>query len=159
MVSEMEELISPRIDRLGNLHELGIISLMYVSRSSLSLKGDYEVVDDIVRIALSRNAQLHVTGALIYTELHFAQVIEGPSSALGELMESIVTDKRHTDVTVVARHKISKRRFSAWSMAYKGPSPFLDRHVKPLVAAPNLARQGEEMVERLSNNIQRLYGL
>jgi Sensors of blue-light using FAD. len=153
----MTELKSLEGRHSGNVCGLGLVALMYVSRSSLPLKGDYEAIEDIVQTAVSRNAKLQVTGALIYTEVHFAQVLEGPPAAVHQLMQSIGRDRRHSDVTVVAQHRIRNRRFGSWSMAYNAPSPYLDRHVKPLVAGPYLRRQGEETVERLFSNIKRLY--
>jgi len=155
----MIENYSSERDPLSNVHEFGLISLLYVSRSSLSLEGDYKAVGDIVQTALARNAALRISGALIYTELHFAQVLEGPESAVGELMTSIVKDARHSDVTVVARRPVARRRFGSWTMAYNGPSAFLDRHVKPLVASRTAPRDADKLVEQLLSNIQRLYDL
>jgi len=153
----MMELTSLEGRRPENVCEIGLVTLMYVSRSSLSLKGDYEEIEDIVQTAVPHNVKIQVTGALIYTEVHFAQVLEGPRAAVHKLMQSIGRDRRHSDVTVVSQHRIRNRRFGSWSMAYNGPSPYLDRHVKPLVAGSYLPRQGEETVERLFSNIKRLY--
>lgn len=120
----------------SNVRELGLSSLIYVSRSSLSLDGDAEATEVIVATSIARNSPLKVTGALVYTELSFAQVLEGPAAAIRELMRSISNDDRHGDVTIVAEQRVSTRTFGAWSMAYDGPSPFLDRHIKPLLGSP-----------------------
>ena len=143
----------------GNVHEIGLSSLMYVSRSSLSLGGDAAAVDEIVRCAVSRNAELQVTGALIYTELHFAQVLEGPALALRALMNSILKDKRHHDVTIVSRQRSAVRRFEAWAMAYDGPSAYLDRYVKPLIGTSESTPNQAEKAAQLFAKIQHLYGL
>lgn len=140
-----------------NVHEMNLSVLVYVSRSTLSIDGDAAVVEDIVRVANARNALLRVTGALVYTELHFAQVLEGPALAIQKLMTSIRQDQRHTDLTVVAEHKVTARRFGAWEMAFVGPSPYFDRHLKPLIAPRPSERPQTELVERLITSIQRLH--
>lgn len=141
----------------SNVHELNLSLLVYVSRSTLSIDGDAAVVEDIVKVANIRNALLRVTGALVYTELHFAQVLEGPAPAIEKLMASIRQDQRHTDLTVVAEHKAASRRFGAWEMAYAGPSPFFDRHLKPLIAPRPSDRPQTELVERLITSMLRLH--
>lgn len=138
----------------SNVHELGLKSLVYVSRSCLALDGDAEAIAEIVRTAISRNAALRVTGALIYTELYFAQVLEGPSRAVDELMGAVRHDKRHMDVTVVAEQKLSTRKFENWAMAYGGPSPHLDRFVKPLISPVTSIVQRLSLVDRLMTFMQ-----
>lgn len=141
---------------LSNVRELDLCTLVYVSRSELSIDGDKASIEEIVAVANARNAQLRVTGALVYTEIHFAQVLEGPRTAIAELMTSIRRDQRHCDVTVVAEHRITARRFSDWAMAYSGPSPYLDRHLKPLIA-PRLSDKSQpELVELFITSIKRL---
>lgn len=140
----------------SNVHELGLSALVYVSRSTLSLDGDASAVDDIVTVANQRNAILRVTGALVYTELHFAQVLEGAAQSIGELMDSILHDPRHCDVTVVAEHKSTSRRFGSWAMAYAGPSPYLDRHLKPLISPRSSDKPRAELVEALITSIRQL---
>jgi hypothetical protein len=76
---------------------------------------------------------LNVTGALVFTEARFAQVLEGPEASITELMADIERDKRHRDVEVVLVESIAERRFPGWAMAYRGGSIFLDRHIKPLL--------------------------
>lgn len=61
----------------SNIHQLGLSSLVYVSRSTLALDGDAQAVNEIACSANARNAHLGVTGALLYTELHFAQLARG----------------------------------------------------------------------------------
>ena len=56
---------------------MGIRCLLYVSESCLSWPEDAHQVDEIVTVSRGRNEQLSLTGALIYTRTHFAQVLEG----------------------------------------------------------------------------------
>ena len=138
----------------SNVHELGLLSLVYVSRSCLALDGEADTVKQIVRTATARNKSLRVTGALIYTELYFAQMLEGPSHAVNELMSSIRRDARHSDVTVVAEHRQSMRRFENWAMAYGGPSPHLDRYIKPLMSPAISRMERSSLVDRLMTIMQ-----
>jgi hypothetical protein len=116
------------------VRELGLFSLLYVSRSSLEGSQEEAQVGEIIRIAVARNAELRVTGSLLFTGAHFAQVLEGPREAVADLMSSIEADSRHRDVTTVKTRTIGQRMFPDWAMAYSGRSPFLDRHLKPLLS-------------------------
>lgn len=139
-----------------NVRELGLLSLVYISRSALAVHGDADAVDEIIRLSEIRNGPLRVTGRLIYTELHFAQLLEGPACAIAELMRSIRRDERHRDVTVVSEQRIVARKCKDWAMSYSGPSPYLDRHLKPLIS-PATAEEGRlSLVERLISVMQKL---
>ena len=113
---------------------MGIRCLLYVSESCLRWPDDAREVDDIVETARARNEALDLTGALIYTRTHFAQVLEGKAEAIGEVMESIRTDCRHRNINVVCDDPIGARYFPDWSMAYSGPSFYVDRQIRPLLS-------------------------
>lgn len=107
--------------------------LIYVSESNLEETEADAVVAQMVANSQSRNAQLNLTGALIFTGTHFAQVLEGCKTAIDEVMTSIQRDRRHGAVTIVDRSPISERQFLHWAMAYQGPSQFILRHVTRLM--------------------------
>jgi phytoene dehydrogenase-like protein len=109
-----------------------LTSLLYVSRSMLDLPRQAAEVDAIVAASLPRNQRLDVTGALVFTERHFAQYFEGPRASIDELMASIRRDPRHCEVQVVLDREVPARRFGAWAMAYAGPSTFVAGNVLPL---------------------------
>ena len=108
-------------------------SLLYVSQSALSSLHERSQIDEILSVARSRNRQLRVTGALVFTQARFAQVLEGPKASIDKLMASIVRDDRHRDVEVVLTEDLPRRRFPGWSLAYSGSSMYVDRHIKPLL--------------------------
>lgn len=110
-----------------------VYSLLYVSQSLLTASHENVEVQDILSRSRPRNLRLSVTGALVFTQARFAQVLEGPMPALDELMASIRRDRRHRDVEVVFLDNLPKRRFTDWSLAYSGPSIYIDRHIKPLL--------------------------
>lgn len=138
------------------ISDWGLSSIVYVSRSALSIEGDAVAVEQIVEAAKIRNRSLHITGALIYTELHFAQVLEGPIQALEVVMDSVCRDVRHRDVTIALKQRISLRKFPNWEMAYMGRFPYLDRQVKPLLNPILTEHERVRMGQQLASNIERL---
>jgi hypothetical protein len=99
------------------MNQLGLFSLTYVSRARITAGGD-SVLQDICTGAATFNEQVGVTGALIYTDQHFGQVIEGSNEALERVMERILNDSRHEHIRVLRRSPIASRLFSLWAMAY-----------------------------------------
>ncbi len=102
-----------------------MITLLYVSISKLSELDGADEVARIVAGSTIKNAELNVTGALVFTSGHFAQALEGPAQAVDGLMEVIRADVRHTTVTIVDRRPIDRRRFGGWWMAYSGRSTYV----------------------------------
>lgn len=95
----------------------------------------------IVATAVKRNPASGLTGALLFTGRHFAQVLEGDSASIDGLMAAISDDSRHDQLMMVARGPLIERRFCDWSMAYFGPSQFVSRHVTRLLNDPSRSEQ------------------
>ncbi|QEH78801.1 BLUF domain-containing protein [Sphingomonas sp. C8-2] len=131
-------------------------SLIYVSRSRLELPSQAAEIDRIVAGSIIRNGRLGVRGALIFTERHFAQILEGPPGAIAELMGSIRRDPRHEAVTVIEDKAIDGYRFPDWSLAYWGDASYMDQHVaRVLDKADALSRTQQtanlyELLQKLS---------
>jgi hypothetical protein len=68
--------------------------------------------------ARKRNAQLDITGHLIFDGEFFTQWVEGPSTALDALWQSLQKDERHREIMLITRTPIDQRRFSEWHMAF-----------------------------------------
>lgn len=70
-------------------------------------------------LAASRinNARDGVTGALLFSNGSFAQVLEGPLAVLERTFERIQCDPRHAGVTVLQFGPAEGRAFPDWSMA------------------------------------------
>lgn len=102
-----------------------LFRLVYCSRSAIGDAHD-DVVREIARIlAVSRrdNARDGITGALLYDEDCFAQVLEGPLEAVERVFERIRRDRRHNDVTVLENAPQRERLFVHWSMVLVGEAP------------------------------------
>ena len=132
-------------------------SLLYFSKSLIPPAAKAEAMRDIVRVAQARNAGLGVTGALIATEGHFAQLLEGPDDAVDEVMVSVSRDPRHTEVRVIHDGRIDRRRFPKWSMAYSGLATYVAHYVEPMLLEttvdryPDNARQLTRLMDQLVN--------
>ena len=124
-----------------------IDATLYVSRATLEIGAGDTVLDEILSAARARNRTLDVTGALIFTQNHFAQLLEGPAAAIDQLMSSIERDPRHRDVKIVRTERNTVRRFAGWHMAYDGSSVFVARHVRVLAAS--FSKPSEAHVSRL----------
>ncbi len=62
---------------------------------------DDEHVYDIVKHCVGKNFRRGITSALIFTDHHFVQYLEGPGEAIDALMEDIKVDIRHKNVQVM----------------------------------------------------------
>lgn len=68
--------------------------------------------------ARKRNAQLDITGHLIFDGEDFTQWSEGPSAGVDALWQSLPKDDRHCEIMLITRTPIEERRFSEWHMAF-----------------------------------------
>lgn len=121
-----------------------LTSLLYISRSLIEDNAD-ATVRHIVEKARIANEVFGVTGAILFTGKRFAQIIEGPPSAITHALAMIVRDKRHTDILLVDVTQISSRVFPQWSMAYAGPSVFVQRNVNRAMIAPTGASKPDPL--------------
>ncbi|MBP0492256.1 BLUF domain-containing protein [Pararoseomonas indoligenes] len=95
--------------------------LIYISRNALrGTAAELEAeVGHILVVSRRNNARDGITGALLFNESCFAQVLEGGSDVVQEVFERIQLDPRHCD-TVVLAFGPAPREFGEWSMAYAG---------------------------------------
>lgn len=77
-------------------------------------------IGQILDTSRRNNAKVAVTGALMFSEGHFGQVLEGPQPAVEATFERIQRDTRHGDVALLGFLPIERRSFGCWSMAYVG---------------------------------------
>ena len=67
-----------------------------------------------------RNLKLEITGALIFENNQFGQVIEGPEDVIESLWEKIQKDDRHKNIRLIERKSIASRSFQKWTMVFQG---------------------------------------
>jgi len=81
-----------------------------------------EAITSILAASQVNNARMDVTGALMFNAGCFAQVLEGPRTAVEEIFERIQQDERHGDVSLLAFDPAPARVFERWSMGFVGAS-------------------------------------
>ena len=114
-------------------------SLLYVSHSTIPSTDAETVVQQIIAHAIANNADSGLTGALLFTGTHFAQVLEGEQASIDRLMGALRRDPRHDQLLIITQGAVEKRRFRNFLMAYNGPSQFVARHVTRLMNNPSPA--------------------
>ena len=67
----------------------------------------------------TNNGAKNITGILLYANGTFFQVLEGDEATVNSIYEIIEKDKRHKDVTIIEREKITERAFPYWSMGFE----------------------------------------
>ena len=103
---------------------------LYVSVPAIPDGRQPDVIDELCAVSRRRNADLGVTGALIFTRSHFAQQIEGPAESVALLRAKIERDPRHRDVRTLQASRVERREYTDWTLAYSGRSTFVDRELR-----------------------------
>ena len=122
-----------------------MFSLTYVSLPMPLDKSRKEVLEDIHAVSLSRNSELDITGLLISTNAHFAQVLEGPEESVEAVMASIIADPRHSDVVIFPRSVIAARKFQTWRFVTFDRETFADFEVTPLLETMHTTASNESL--------------
>ena len=94
----------------------GLIGVVYRSRAA-GLMTPLEIEQLLAR-ARVRNARLGVSGMLLHSDTTFVQYLEGPDTAVHEVMASVSRDPRHEDIHILLDGPIERREFGQWSMGY-----------------------------------------
>ena len=127
--------------------------LIYVSHAADGLKSSD--LYDILNKAHEVNANLGISGLLLYKNKRFMQLIEGQEDAVRGLYQKILQDPRHRDLIVLQEDTEPERQFPGWSMAF--------RNLNTLPSADKL-ESGEiefadDALERHSNKATQLLHL
>ena len=93
-----------------------LYQIMYSSQATqpMTVAGLEEILVD----ARTGNDKRNVTGALVYVDGVFFQILEGEETAVRQLMASIGGDTRHRSVKVFYEAPVEARAFDSWRMAY-----------------------------------------
>ena len=117
---------------------MSIYTLSYTSKNLIEdLTADsLSSVASILEVARSRNAVYGITGALMFNEGRFTQILEGPEAEVSKIFKSIKEDARHSDINVIATQTVQNRRFKTWAMAFVGTSEPARRYYQSIIGAP-----------------------
>lgn len=95
--------------------------LIYSSAATDGVDG--AVLQDILKVARTNNATLGVTGALVFYDGLFLQILEGPQRAVEQLAMRIAADPRHRQMKIFHADEAAGRVFGDWRMAWLDPAP------------------------------------
>ena len=93
-----------------------LIRLLYISRAVGAITTT--MTGSILATARVHNRVAGITGVLCQGQGLFIQILEGERSTVNRLYATLIKDKRHQDVEMVAIEEIQTRRFPQWSMAH-----------------------------------------
>lgn len=80
-------------------------------------------VDRMLATARRRNPEAGVTGALLFNEDWFVQLLEGDREAVHATYNRIAEDPRHEAVELLVDMANAARLFPEWSMGFVGDAP------------------------------------
>ena len=92
------------------------------------------------------NKPKDITGALVFDDLWFLQVLEGERDVVWSTFERIKEDERHAQVTLVEMREIEDRMFGNWWMGLVTRNEVTEAAFKPYLASGRL--QPETMPAR-----------
>lgn len=153
MATPLPKLFVFSTTRLGGIDA----RLLFISESCVKISDADTAASRIVRHAQIKNARLGVTGALILTSKHFAQVLEGSPESLQMLMASIHNDPRRENIVILDTSPIARRQFPDWQMAYQGPLQVVSRHVAGLLHKTSQTER-QRSAERLTELVREFTG-
>jgi hypothetical protein len=106
--------------------------LIYLSQATRPLSA--KALTCLVDQAWQANAQQYLTGALVYSNKRFIQLLEGEQAALEAAYARIRQDPRHQHLCKVAYHPIAARHFAEWPLAFQILSPAQFTHLAGCLA-------------------------
>ena len=110
-----------------------LVAKTYLSQSKLDWTD--EAIDQLLERSKQNNASRGITGAMIYANGYFMQLIEGPQIAVDELYSAIEADPRHEVLSLLHNQEIKDRHFSDWAMEYRDSDDLGERALMTIHAA------------------------
>jgi hypothetical protein len=110
-----------------------LVAKTYLSQSKLDWTD--EAIDQLLERSKQNNATRGITGAMIYANGYFMQLIEGPQIAVDALYSVIEADPRHEVLSLLNDQEIEDRHFSDWAMEYRDSDDLGERALMTIHAA------------------------
>ena len=95
--------------------------IIYSSEAATPMQTDD--LQELLDHARRSNGAKGITGALVYAEGIFLQILEGDKVLLQDLMAEIRRDVRHESVFVLREGEVPTAIFGSWKMAYVSATP------------------------------------
>lgn len=91
--------------------------LIYLSNATQAFSTE-ELVE-LLNVARTHNAEIGVTGMLLYKDGRFMQILEGQEETVHSLFQEISSDPRHHKVVTLLEGPCEAREFPDWSMGFQ----------------------------------------
>ncbi len=128
-----------------------LMSVIYASRSTEHFH-EHEI-PELLKQARLANAKHEITGMLLYIDGSFLQVLEGQPDMAEAVFGTILRDKRHTQVTLIAKDAIPERAYEGWTMNHKTLDPV---EAGELIGEADYFRSGAWVTQLDSNRAKKL---
>jgi hypothetical protein len=99
-----------------------LLRMFYTSTASTPMAA--QDLEALLAQSRASNARQAISGALLYHDRSFFQVLEGPEPAVRELWAKIERDPRHHALHVFLEQQPAGRLFAEWTMAWVAPRAF-----------------------------------
>lgn len=90
------------------------MQLVYVSAAARVV--DAPEIETLESRSRANNDRLGITGFLLHQGGFFYGVLEGPQRRVFDLMEVIITDRRHHSLRILREEAVASRRFENWTL-------------------------------------------
>lgn len=99
---------------------MAIVRLIYFSEFRVDInKGTMLLqVNDILDSSRRNNYKNNITGALVFDDNWFIQVLEGAPDDVWTLYKKIELDRRHANIQFLEMRSVPTRRFGNWLMGF-----------------------------------------
>ncbi len=132
-----------------------MLSLLYVSQTTLDDPDRADILEEILSTSTDRNSRLDLTGLLIVAKRHFAELLEGAAEHVDQAMMDILADRRRGTVVILRRRWIDNRLCPRWQMVRLDSENFGDGAVTPVMMGAYRDPKGP-FLHRLDDLIERL---
>lgn len=113
-----------------------------------SVAGYLTEIDRVLATARRRNAEVSITGAMLFNEDWFVQLLEGEETDVRATFDRIAVDPRHEEVQVLFDSATAARRFPEWSMAFVGDAAAIrKRFASSPLSGAEVTMRGDELVD------------
>jgi len=92
--------------------------LVYVSNRKKS-NASSDQIENILEACKRNNPDLGITGALLYSDKKFLQLVEGENDVIMGLYDKIKKDDRHENCIMLSYMPIKEKTFPSWHMGSK----------------------------------------
>jgi hypothetical protein len=129
-----------------------VLSIVYVSAANHTMS-DEDIASILIQ-ARANNVRHELTGALLYYNGRFIQVLEGPDERVAGVYATIAADPRHRSVHKMSEKFIAQRQFPEWTMGFR---PLSDNSIRQLTGFNDFfdVRTGKERLRHADNEAQQ----